>query len=155
MIAGYLDFVRGVGRESSELTDLVPVLQWVVTQARRAGATIELVAPDSLELKLRPEAMRRAITNLVDNARRHAKHVRLSAIHAADGSTQILIEDDGPGIPPERREDVFRPFETGAHGGTGLGLTIVRDIVRAHGGEVTLGDSALGGLAARITLPAL
>lgn len=154
MIAGYLDFVRGVGRESAELTDLVPVLQWVVTQARRAGATIDLVAPDSLELNLRPEAMRRAITNLVDNARRHAKHVRLSAIHAADGSTQILIEDDGPGIPPERREDVFRPFETGAHGGTGLGLTIVRDIVRAHGGEVTLGDSLLGGLAARITLPA-
>ena len=155
MIAGYLDFVRGVGRESSELTDLVPVLQWVVTQARRAGATIELVAPDSLELKLRPEAMRRAITNLVDNARRHAKHVRLSAAHGADGSTEIVVEDDGPGIPPERREDVFRPFETGAHGGTGLGLTIVRDIVRAHGGEVTLGDSALGGLAARITLPAL
>ena len=63
------------------------------------------------------------------------------------------MDDDGPGIPPDRREGAFRPFESGAAGGTGLGLTIARDIVRAHGGEITLEDSPLGGLRARVLLP--
>jgi two-component system osmolarity sensor histidine kinase EnvZ len=63
------------------------------------------------------------------------------------------VDDDGPGIPPDRRESVFRPFESSAAGGTGLGLTIARDIVRAHGGEIFLEDSPLGGLRARIRLP--
>jgi len=63
------------------------------------------------------------------------------------------VDDDGPGIPREKRESVFRAFETGAEGGTGLGLTIARDIARAHGGEITLEDSPLGGLRARIRLP--
>ena len=152
MIAGYLDFVRGVGRERSEVTDLVPILQSVATQARRAGASIAVIAPENLELPLRPAAMRRALTNLVENARRHGAQVRLSATRDSAGAT-ILVEDDGPGIPPERREAVFRPFETGAHGGTGLGLTIVRDIVRAQGGEVVLGESALGGLGVQVRLP--
>ena len=155
MIAGYLDFVRGVGQETAVMTDLVPVLHWVASQARRAGASITLTAPASLDLPLRPEAMRRAITNLVDNARRHARHVQISAWQDSPETVAILVEDDGPGIPPDRREDVFRPFETGAQGGTGLGLTIVRDIVRAHGGDVTLADSLLGGLSARISLPAV
>jgi two-component system osmolarity sensor histidine kinase EnvZ len=66
---------------------------------------------------------------------------------------QVTVDDDGPGIAPERRETAFRPFETGAIGGTGLGLTIARDIVRAHGGEITLEDSPLGGLRARVLLP--
>jgi two-component system osmolarity sensor histidine kinase EnvZ len=65
----------------------------------------------------------------------------------------VTVDDDGPGIPPERRESVFRPFESDAAGGTGLGLTIARDIVRAHGGEIVLEDSPLGGLRARIRLP--
>ncbi len=66
---------------------------------------------------------------------------------------QVTVDDDGPGIPPDRRESVFRPFASGAAGGTGLGLTIARDIVRAHGGEIVLEDSPLGGLRARIMLP--
>jgi two-component system osmolarity sensor histidine kinase EnvZ len=65
----------------------------------------------------------------------------------------VTVDDDGPGIPPERRESVFRPFESDSAGGTGLGLTIARDIVRAHGGEIVLEDSPLGGLRARIRLP--
>ena len=154
MIAGYLDFVRGVGTEQSVPTDIVPILQSVAAQARRAGATVELNTPDSLELPLRAEAMRRGLTNLVDNARRHARHVRLSA-HVEGRAAVVTVEDDGPGIPADRREDVFRPFATGADGGTGLGLTIVREVVRAQGGEITLGDSAMGGLLARVSLPAV
>ena len=68
-------------------------------------------------------------------------------------SVFVTVDDDGPGIPPDRRESVFRPFESGSAGGTGLGLTIARDIVRAHGGEIVLEDSPLGGLRARIRLP--
>ena len=65
----------------------------------------------------------------------------------------VTVDDDGPGIPPDRRESVFRPFETGARGGTGLGLTIARDIVRAHGGDIELQASPMGGLRARVRLP--
>ena len=79
-------------------------------------------------------------------------HVALAAT-AQGRSVQVTVDDDGPGIPADRRESVFRPFESGAAGGTGLGLTIARDIVRAHGGEIVLEDSPLGGLRARIRLP--
>jgi two-component system osmolarity sensor histidine kinase EnvZ len=68
-------------------------------------------------------------------------------------SVQVVVDDDGPGIAPNRRESVFRPFESGALGGTGLGLTIARDIARAHGGDIVLEDSPLGGLRARMRLP--
>jgi two-component system osmolarity sensor histidine kinase EnvZ len=96
--------------------------------------------------------VRRAVTNLVDNARRHAQHVTLAAM-AQGRSVLVTVDDDGPGIPADRRESVFRPFESGSVGGTGLGLSIARDIVRAHGGEIVLDDSPLGGLRARIRLP--
>ena len=97
--------------------------------------------------------MRRAITNLVDNASRHASRVMLAASCPDPRSVIVTVDDNGPGIPPGRRESVFRPFESGAVGGTGLGLTIARDIVRAHGGDIALENSPLGGLRARIRLP--
>ena len=109
-------------------------------------------APATLTLSLRVNAVRRALTNLVDNARRHAHRVALAAMRQGR-MVSVTVDDDGPGIPPERRESVFRPFESDAAGGTGLGLTIARDIVRAHGGEILLEDSPLGGLRARIRLP--
>ena len=96
-------------------------------------------------------AARRALTNLVDNARRYAQRVQLS-VEPQERAVQVLVDDDGPGIAPERREAVFRPFESGA-GSTGLGLTIARDIARAHGGDIVLEDSPLGGLRARMRLP--
>jgi two-component system osmolarity sensor histidine kinase EnvZ len=101
---------------------------------------------------LRADAVRRAVTNLVDNARRHGRQIALAAAPLGR-SVLITVDDDGVGIPPERRESVFRPFESGASGGTGLGLTIARDIIRAHGGDISLEDSPLGGLRARIRLP--
>ena len=133
---------------------MVDILSAAARQARRSGSEVEFVAGHPLVLSLRPEAMRRAITNLIDNARRHGHHIRLTATRPSAEQVAVTVEDDGPGIRTDRREDVFRPFATGAHGGTGLGLTIARDIVRAHGGDISLHDSALGGLCARITLPA-
>jgi two-component system osmolarity sensor histidine kinase EnvZ len=153
MIGGYLAFARGEGTEQAEPADVSALLQDIAAGARRAGAEIDVTVPSGLTLKLRADAMRRAITNLVDNARRHASRVALSATAPDARSVIVTVDDNGPGIPPGHRESVFRPFESGAAGGTGLGLTIARDIVRAHGGDIALEKSPLGGLRARIRLP--
>jgi two-component system osmolarity sensor histidine kinase EnvZ len=152
MVGGYLAFARGEGLEQAEPANLSAVLEEVAAGARRAGADVLLEVPPTLTLSLRVDAVRRAITNLVDNARRHARHVTLAAVPQGR-AVQVTVDDDGPGISPERRESVFRPFESSEAGGTGLGLTIARDIVRAHGGEIVLEESPLGGLRARIRLP--
>jgi two-component system osmolarity sensor histidine kinase EnvZ len=153
MIGGYLAFARGEGAEQAEETNLTTVLEEVAAGARRAGARIALTAPEVLRLSLRAAAIKRAVTNLVDNARRHARTITLTAEPAGSRSVMVTVDDDGPGIEPNLRETVFRPFESGAKGGTGLGLTIARDIIRAHGGDIVLEDSPLGGLRARIRLP--
>ena len=153
MIGAYLAFARGEGTEQAEPVDLSALLEDVAVRARRGGADIAVDVPAELTLRLRADAARRAITNLVDNARRHARHVVLAAAPQGLRGVQVTVDDDGPGIPSEQRESVFRPFESGAAGGTGLGLSIARDIVRAHGGEIVLEDSPLGGLRARIRLP--
>jgi len=152
MIEGYLAFARGESTEQARLVDLSQLLDDVCAGARRSGADIRLDAPAGLSLALRPDALRRAFTNLVDNARRHARHVALTAL-PQDRAVLVIVDDDGPGVAPDRREDVFRAFQSGKGGGTGLGLTIARDIVRAHGGDIVLEDSPLGGLRARIRLP--
>ncbi len=152
MISGYLAFARGEQAEQAQPVDLSAMLEDVAAGARRTGAAVAVDVPHALTLQLRQDAVRRALTNLVDNARRHAGRVAMSAL-AVGRSVLVMVDDDGPGIPPDRRESVFRPFESGAAGGTGLGLTIARDIVRAHGGDITLEDSPMGGLRARIRLP--
>src|SRR3954471_754208 len=152
MIGGYLAFARGEGTEQALPVNLAAILDDVAAGARRAGAVLDLDVPPDLTLKLRADAVRRAVTNLVDNARRHARHIVLGAV-AQGRSVLVTVDDDGPGIPADRRESVFRPFESFSAGGTGLGLSIARDIVRAHGGEILLEDSPLGGLRARIRLP--
>ncbi len=152
MIGGYLAFARGEGTEQAKPTDLSAMLADVAVAARRGGANIEIDVPETMTVSMRADAVRRAITNLVDNARRHAGLVMVSAV-ARGRSVLVNVDDDGPGIAAEQREDVFRPFQSGSIGGTGLGLTIARDIVRAHGGDISLEDSPLGGLRARVRLP--
>ena len=152
MISAYLAFARGEGAEQAEPVDLSALLDDIATGARRAGATLTLSVPEGLTASLRVGAVRRAITNLVENAGRHARRVLLTA-ESQGRSILITVDDDGPGIPEDRRENVFRPFESDSAGGTGLGLTIARDIVRAHGGDIMLGNSPLGGLRAQIRLP--
>ncbi len=152
MIGGYLAFARGEGAEQAETANLSALLEDVVANARRSGARIDLTAPPNMMLKLRVDAVRRALTNLLDNARRHARGVAVS-VEELPRAVQIVVDDDGPGIPEDRRESVFRPFESDAAGGTGLGLTIARDIVRGHGGDILLETSPMGGLRARVRLP--
>ena len=152
MIGVYLAFARGEGEEQAEQVNLATLLDDVATGARRSGATVTLNTPPELSLSLRAGAVRRAVANLIDNASRHAHHVLLTA-EPQGRSVLVTVDDDGPGIPEDRRESVFRPFESDSAGGTGLGLTIARDIVRAHGGDIVLGNSPLGGLRAQIRLP--
>ena len=145
-------FARGEGMEQAQPIDLSAMMAEVAAGARRGGGAIDVTAPGETILLIRPDALRRAIANLVDNACRHARRVAMS-IERQDRTVNLVVDDDGPGILPARRESVFRAFETGDGGGTGLGLTIARDIVRAHGGDILLEQSPLGGLRARIRLP--
>jgi two-component system, OmpR family, osmolarity sensor histidine kinase EnvZ len=152
MIGSYLSFARGESMEQAVPVNLSVLLGDVAAGARRSGADVTLNVPAALTLPLRADAVRRAITNLVDNARRHAKRVIIGA-EPQGRAVMVTVDDDGPGIEQARRESVFRPFESEVAGGTGLGLTIARDIVRAHGGDILLEQSPLGGLRARVRLP--
>ena len=115
-------------------------------------SNIDLSTPDMLVVTLRPEATRRALTNLIENARRHAKQIWVRAARAG-ASVQILIDDNGPGIPEQKRETLLKPFESEDPGGTGLGLAIARDIIVAHGGHINLLDRPGGGLRVMVELP--
>ena len=159
MIETYLAFARGEGTEPIESGDLGRLLAEVAAGARRAGGRVELDMTGDLVLPMRLNAFRRCFTNLLANSRRHAETVWLTACRRDPATIEILVDDDGPGIPEKAREDVFKPFvrldtsRNSETGGVGLGLAIARDIVRTHGGEITLGDSPRGGLRAIIRLP--
>jgi two-component system, OmpR family, osmolarity sensor histidine kinase EnvZ len=158
MVEAYLSFARGEGDEPAQLTDLMRLLADAVATARRAGTPITLAGPETLEIAVRPDALRRCITNLVTNAARHGSHVWVTVL--AGRTIDILVDDDGPGIPEAMREAVFQPFfrldnsRNVSTGGNGLGLTIARDIMLSHGGSLTLETSPQGGLRARCALPA-
>jgi two-component system osmolarity sensor histidine kinase EnvZ len=158
MVQGYLDFARGEGPEQPRDVDLVLLIEEVAAALRREGAAVSLALPEELVLPLRPDAMRRCLANLLGNARRFASHIWVTALALRQG-VDVLIDDDGSGIPPAERENVFRPFfrldasRNVMAGGVGLGLTIARDVARGHGGELTLEDSPQGGLRVRLHLP--
>lgn len=158
MLEGYLAFARGEGGEASTRVDLAPLLREATEQARREGIVIDLHIEGEMILPLRRDAFRRALANLISNGVRHATHIAVRAGRRKD-DVVITIDDDGPGIPADKREAVFRPFyrlDTSRNretGGVGLGLSICRDILRGHGGEIALDDSPLGGLRVRLRLP--
>jgi two-component system osmolarity sensor histidine kinase EnvZ len=158
MVESYLAFVRGDGEEQPEPTDLARLLADLVAGEQREGHPVRLITEGDLVISLRPQAVRRSIRNLLANATRHGARIELRA-KRRERSVKILIDDDGPGIPSGLREDVFKPFfrldasRNSSTGGVGLGLTIARDVVRAHGGDIWLEDAPLGGLRVRIKLP--
>jgi two-component system osmolarity sensor histidine kinase EnvZ len=158
MLDGYLSFARGEGNESPEVVDLAELVAETVATARRGGVPIELTSPEELHVPVRRDAFRRCLMNLISNATRYGQHVSVSVI-AERGAVDIVVDDDGPGIPEAQREAVFRPFfrleasRNPATGGVGLGLTIARDIMRSHGGELTLDSAPHSGLRARLHLP--
>jgi two-component system osmolarity sensor histidine kinase EnvZ len=158
MIEGYLAFARGEGDEDPVMTDLSEILEDVAAGARRDNADLDLQWQGDMNVELRPLAIKRCLTNLVSNAMRYAQHVKLEAVRGRT-SVEIMVDDDGPGIPIDKFEDVFRPFfrldesRNVDTGGVGLGLTIARDIARSHGGDVALSSSPMGGLRVTVRIP--
>jgi len=158
MLEGYLSFARGDAREETGELDLNEMLDQIRADGRLAGKKVKTSLIGRSDIVVRPGAFSRLVTNLTSNAFRYADRVEIVARNAK-GWLTLTVDDDGPGIPKERREDVFRPFyrldearnlnETG----TGLGLSIARDIARSHGGDVQLDDSPMGGLRAELRLP--
>ncbi len=159
MVGGYLAFARGEEEEGALSTDIAGLVEEVADAARRAQGAVAVRIAARPVLVVRRMALKRCLSNLLENARRYAAHAEIS-ITATAAEVEIAIDDDGPGIPREYRSDVFRPFyrmEASRNentGGSGLGLAIARDIARSHGGDVTLGDSSMGGLRAVVKLPA-
>lgn len=153
----FLDFARGDTLDEPAEVDAGALLARCVAHLREPGR-VELTAPPAElpAVMLRPAAVERALINLLQNALRHGVRVR-AGLELRPGALVVSIEDDGPGIPPERREEALRPFirldaarnqDRGT--GVGLGLAIAADIARRHGGALHLGESAdLGGLSAR------
>lgn len=154
MLEDYLTFARTDLDESEGDVDVAEL----VADAVRGYPDVKVDVPEGLTATLRPTATRRLIANLVVNAAAHGETVVVTAA-ARGGWLTVSVDDDGPGIPEDERTKVFRPFyrldtaRNRDNGGTGLGLTIARDIARRQGGDVTLGTSPLGGLQARVRLP--
>jgi two-component system osmolarity sensor histidine kinase EnvZ len=158
MLEGYLSFARGDGGEESREIDIVNLITQIGEDCARFGRTIMLDLPDSLLASVKPQALKRCIANLVTNAIRFGKLVTVTA-SLEDRALTVIVEDDGPGVPPERYADVFKPFvrlddaRNQDSPGTGLGLAIALDVARSHGGDIALGRSAAGGLKATVTIP--
>ena len=158
MLEGYLAFARGEGGEQPQSTNLADLLEEATAQAQRKGGVIDLHTEGELTVPVRPNAFKRCVTNLIENAIRYASHVSVRAGRRGD-SIEITVDDDGPGIPLDKREEVFRPFfrleesRNPVTGGIGLGRTIARDVIRGHGGDLSLGDSPSGGLRAKLRVP--
>jgi two-component system osmolarity sensor histidine kinase EnvZ len=154
MIDAFLAFARGDAGDAGETVPLAPLVRGVVEDFRRSGQPVEMAPPqgeDPGPLPLHPTAIRRALENLISNALVYGGHA-LVTLAVGDRIIRLSVEDDGPGIPPERREEALRPFtrldaaRNQDSPGVGLGLAIVADIARTHGGSLRLGESkTLGG----------
>jgi two-component system osmolarity sensor histidine kinase EnvZ len=158
MLEGYLAFARGEGAEVPQLANLSSLLGEVVIQFRRNRGKVDFHSEGQISLHIRPNAFKRGITNLIDNAIRYADHVSVRAGQRGD-HINIIIDDNGPGIPEDQRDNAFKPFHrlegsrNPSTGGVGLGLTITRDVIRSHGGSILLQESPLGGLRVFLRLP--
>jgi two-component system osmolarity sensor histidine kinase EnvZ len=158
MLEAYLSFARGDLGESAAPTDMAGFLDELKDDAERHGHKASVVFHGQPIVTVRPAAFKRCLGNLVSNAARYAPSIAITG-HRDHRYLTITVDDDGPGIPMEKREDVFKPFlrlddaRNQDEGGTGLGLAIARDIARSHGGDIALGDSPLGGLRATVKVP--
>ena len=155
MLEGYLAFAKGEDGDEAVALDLAALVREI---AASFGHNLPVTGPAGISIKGRRLAIKRAVTNLISNALRYGKTVQIVLV---DGprAAEVHVDDDGPGIPKERHEEAFRPFSrldearSQNASGTGLGLTLARDTARAHGGDLRLSESPLGGLRASLRLP--
>jgi signal transduction histidine kinase len=144
--------------EAMQKLDLDSLLDSVCADAADAGHAVAFTGKTGISVAARPIALRRCLNNLIDNAIKYGQQVQVTA-HAAAETVSIHIRDSGPGIPDSEHERVFDPFyriensRSRQTGGSGLGLTIARNIVEQHGGSIALRNLPEGGLEATLTLP--
>lgn len=159
MLEDYLAFARGDSGEATESTDVHALLRQTAESQSHLDTEIKISFDGDPQIQVRPLAIGRCIANLIGNAAKYADHVNIQARHG-EGMLTIVIDDDGPGIPPPEREAVFKPFyrldqaRNIDDAGTGLGLAIARDIANSHGGNITLDESPAGGLRVFLSIPA-
>jgi two-component system osmolarity sensor histidine kinase EnvZ len=159
MIDEYLAFARGQSGEAVEVLALQGLIHEVAAGAARSGVRLNIDIDDTLRAGVRPNGFKRALSNLVMNAAAHAERIDVTGRANALGGVDILVDDNGPGIPPERYEEAFKPFSrldearNQNEKGVGLGLAVARDFARGVGGDLTLDRSPLGGLRAVVRLP--
>ena len=159
MLNGYLSFVRGEGDETSGEINVKDLVEGIVGRFVSKKVKIKILC-DEGDIKIlgKEQALRRAVTNIVGNACRYGKKVEIG-VSKGRHYVVIVVDDNGPGIPEDKREDVFRAFyrlensRNKETGGIGLGLAITKDIITSHGGKIELEDSPLGGLRVIVSLP--
>lgn len=158
MVNGYLDFARGGDKEKTQATDMRQLVSDTIEGLRKNGLPVQFNCSAAVVMDIRRNDFKRCLWNLVTNAGRYGTKIDVS-MTVSDKHLEITVEDDGPGIPEEKREDVFKAFfridesRNSETGGIGLGLTITRDIVVAHGGKIYMEDSRLGGLKVVMIFP--
>ncbi|MBI3283773.1 MAG: HAMP domain-containing protein [Burkholderiales bacterium] len=159
MIREGLELARSMdSKEALQPLDLDSLLDSVCADAADAGQDVQFEGQSGLTVMARPQALRRCLNNLIDNAVKYGRHARLS-LDVGQNAVQILVRDGGPGIPPELHGKVFEPFyrmegsRSRESGGTGLGLTIAQNIAQQHGGRLQLSNLREGGLEVRLSLP--
>ena len=158
MLNGYLSFARGEGKESPQKIQLNELLFQIVEKQRKAGQEIDCHIEEKVLISGRLNDITRAIANIITNANRYAKRTHVS-LGVRNNMATIIVDDNGPGIPENKRNDVFKAFyrldasRNRETGGIGLGMTITRDIILSHGGDIQLDDSPMKGLRVTIILP--
>ena len=158
MLEDYLAFARGDSGEQAQPTDMALALEELRSDAERNGHAATVAFHGLPIVTVKPASFKRCLANLVSNAARHANAISITG-HRDHRYLTVTVDDDGPGIPQQMREEVFKPFlrlddaRNQDEGGTGLGLAIARDIARSHGGDIMLGDSPMGGLRATARIP--
>lgn len=159
MVSEYLDFVRGGTQEPAKSTSVADTLRELAARYQALNANVDVMIDDDVSIPLKPHAFKRAVGNLIDNSLRYGTRCFLR-LAISPLFVSVIVEDDGPGIPEAQREEVFLPFRRldearnlDSHAAAGLGLSIVREVVHAHGGQIHLDDAPLGGLRATIIIP--
>lgn len=158
MVNGYLEFARGGDKEKAQSTDIRQLISETVDGLKKNGLPVHFESETNVIMDIRRNDFKRCLWNLVSNAGRYGTQIEVS-MTASEKLLKVAVEDNGPGIPLEKREDVFKAFyrldesRNSETGGVGLGLTITRDIVTAHGGKVYMEDSRLGGLKVVMVFP--
>ena len=159
MLDGYLAFVSGEGSEKNTFVDMNEMILSIINKFRNTKALIRYSTNDQVSaIQGREQALKRAVTNIISNAFNYGKTIAVG-LESNNNKLEITVDDDGPGIPKEKREDVFKAFyridesRNKETGGVGLGLSIARDIISSHGGKIELQDSELGGLRVLISIP--